>query len=303
MPVPTYDRFIEPILRYLAEHPDGASAKDVHDAAASTLGLSDADRAEMLPSGVQTVYKNRAGWGHDRLKRAGLSASVRKGFWRLTDSGMAFASSHPSPLTDAVIEGLAVGNNDVRLRPTDGVPLSVTLALPVVPVTESPDDRLEGALSELRLTVAAEVIEALSQVTPQHFETIVLDVLHRIGYGTNREDLQRVGRTGDGGIDGVISLDRLGLEKVYVQAKRWQSTVGRPEIQGFFGALAGQRAKKGVFITTSTFSQQAVQFATSVEGIVLVDGEKLATLMMEHEVGVTSRAVRIPKLDSDYFEE
>lgn len=124
-----------------------------------------------------------------------------------------------------------------------------------------------------------------------------------MGYGTNREDLQRVGQTGDGGIDGVISLDRLGLEKVYVQAKRWQSTVGRPEIQGFFGALAGQRAKKGVFITTSTFSPQAVQFANSVEGIVLVDGEKLATLMMEHEVGVTSRAVRIPKLDSDYFEE
>lgn len=257
----------------------------------------------MLPSGVQTVYKNRAGWGHDRLKRAGFSASVRKGFWKLTDAGAAFAASHPAPLPDSVIEGLAVGNNDVRLRPGDTAPPVVVTALPSTPVTASPDDQLESAVFELRQTVAAEVIEALSQVTPQHFETIVLDVLHRIGYGTNREDLQRVGRTGDGGIDGVISLDRLGLEKVYVQAKRWQSTVGRPEIQGFFGALAGQRAKRGVFITTSTFSQQAVQFANSVEGIVLVDGEKLATLMMEHEVGVTSRTVRIPKLDSDYFEE
>lgn len=303
MPVPTYDRFIEPILRYLAAHPVGASAKDVHDAAASILGLSDADRAEMLPSGVQTIYKNRAGWGHDRLKRAGLSASVRKGFWKLTDSGVAFAASHPAPLAESVIEDLAVGNNDVRLRPTDG---TLTLVKPVpstAPITESPDDRLEGALSELRQTVAAEVIEALSQVSPQYFETIVLDVLHRIGYGANREDLRQVGRTGDGGIDGVISLDRLGLEKIYVQAKRWQSTVGRPDIQGFFGALAGQRAKKGVFITTSTFSPQAVQFASSVEGIVLVDGEKLATLMIEHEVGVSSRVVRIPKLDSDYFEE
>jgi restriction system protein len=125
----------------------------------------------------------------------------------------------------------------------------------------------------------------------------------RSGYGTSRADLLRVGRAGDGGIDGVISLDRLGLEKVYVQAKRWQSSVGRPEIQGFYGALAGQRANKGVFITTSTFSQQAVDFAGSVERIVLVDGRRLANLMIDHEVGVTLRSLRVPKLDSDYFDE
>jgi restriction system protein len=140
-------------------------------------------------------------------------------------------------------------------------------------------------------------------VTPQHFEAIVLDLLYRMGYGTSREDLQRVGGVGDGGIDGVISLDRLGLEKVYVQAKRWQGSVGRPEVQAFYGALAGQRANKGVFITTSSFTQQAIDFARSVERIVLVDGEKLAGLMTEHGVGVTLRPVKIPKLDSDYFDE
>lgn len=122
-------------------------------------------------------------------------------------------------------------------------------------------------------------------------------------YGTNREDLQRVGGVGDAGIDGVISLDRLGLEKVYVQAKRWQGSIGRPEIQSFYGALAGQRSDKGVFITTSSFTQQAKDFAKSVERVVLVDGEKLASLMMEHEVGVSLRPVKVPKLDSDYFEE
>ncbi len=143
----------------------------------------------------------------------------------------------------------------------------------------------------------------LAQVSPQHFETIVLDVLHRMGYGASREDLQRVGGVGDAGIDGVISLDKLGLEKVYVQAKRWQGSVGRPEVQTFYGALAGQRANKGVFITTSIFSQQAVEFARSVERVVLVDGERLAGLMMEHEVGVTLRPIKVPKLDSDYFEE
>jgi restriction system protein len=303
MAVPTFDRFIEPILRYLAAHPEGALAKDVHDAAAESLGLTDSDRAELLPSGVQTVYKNRAGWAHDRLKRSGLSTSIRKGFWKLTEAGIAFAVSNPSPLAESIIERLATEHNDVRLRPPDQEGQPISTAAPIAQISASPDDRLEAALTELRQTVAAELLEALSQVTPQYFETIVLDLLHRMGYGTSRDDLQRVGRTGDGGIDGVISLDRLGLEKVYVQAKRWQSTVGRPEIQGFFGALAGQRAKKGVFITTSTFSQQAVEFARSVEGVVLVDGEKLAVLMMEHEVGVTLRPVKVPKLDSDYFEE
>jgi restriction system protein len=143
----------------------------------------------------------------------------------------------------------------------------------------------------------------MSQVSPQFFETIVLDLLHKMGYGANRTDLQRVGGSGDGGIDGIISLDRLGLEKVYVQAKRWQNSVGRPDVQAFYGALAGQRANKGVFITTSTFTAQAVDFAKSVERVVLVDGARMAELMIDHEVGVTLRPLRVPKLDSDYFDE
>lgn len=146
-------------------------------------------------------------------------------------------------------------------------------------------------------------MELLASVSPSFFETIVLDLLHRMGYGASRADLQRVGGTGDGGIDGIISLDRLGLEKVYVQAKRWQSNVGRPELQAFYGALAGQKAKRGVFITTSTYSQQALAFATSVEGIVLIDGQRLAGLMIDYEVGVTARTVKIPKIDGDYFDE
>jgi restriction system protein len=158
-------------------------------------------------------------------------------------------------------------------------------------------------MAELRQAVTGELLDMLSQVSPEYFETIVLDLLRKMGYGTSRTDLLRVGRSGDGGIDGVISLDRLGLEKVYVQAKRWQGSVGRPDVQAFYGALAGQRANKGVFITTSTFSQQAIDFAKSVERVVLVHGGKLADLMIEHEVGVTLRSLRVPKLDSDYFEE
>ena len=306
MSVPTYDRFIEPILRFLSAHPDGALARDVHDAAADALGLSDSDRAELLPSGVQAVYKNRAGWGHDRLKRAGYSTSLRRGYWKLTPDGLAFAHGNREPLSAELIEDLATRNTDVRLRPSESID-ETPAATPVEPgpdksITASPDDRLEQALGELRQSVAAELLEVLSQVSPQYFETIVLDLLHRMGYGASRADLQRVGGVGDGGIDGIISLDRLGLEKVYVQAKRWQGGVGRPDVQAFYGALAGQRANKGVFITTSTFSPQALEFARSVERIVLIDGAKLAELMIEHEVGVTLRPVRVPKLDSDYFE-
>lgn len=297
LPVPTYDQFIEPILRYLYERPDGALAKDAHEAAAAALGLTEADKAELLPSGVQAVYKNRAGWAHDRMKRAGYSESLRRGFWKLTSAGRGFAQSQSAPLPNSRVEELATGNMHVPAKPVGPGPI-----VPPAGSTLSPDDRLEQALGELRQAVATELLEELSKVTPQYFETIVLDLLHRMGYGASRDDLQRVGGVGDGGIDGAISLDKLGLEKVYVQAKRWQGVVGRPDVQGFYGALAGQRANKGVFITTSSYTVQALEFARSVERVVLIDGVRLAGLMIDHEVGVTLRSVRIPKLDSDYFE-
>ena len=307
MTVPTYDKFIEPVLRYLAANPNGVLARDAHEAAATALEISEADRQELLPSGTQLIYKNRAGWAHDRLKRAGLSSSPRRGYWRLTDDGVAFAANHAAPLTTADVEKIAIGYMDVRLKPAPDVEslaspgLVQTLTVPSA--VSSPDDRLGDALAELRSSVAAELLETLASVSPSFFETIVLDLLHRMGYGASRGDLQRVGGSSDGGIDGIISLDKLGLEKVYVQAKRWQGTVGRPEIQAFYGALAGQRANKGVFITTSGYSSQAVEFARSVERVVLIDGPRLVELMMDHEVGVSSRTVRVPKIDSDYFDE
>lgn len=309
MPVPTYDKFIEPVLRFLASSPNGASAREAHEMAAHFLGLSEMEKQEMLPSGTQFIYKNRAGWAHDRLKRAGLSSSPRRGYWKLTQKGDEYALQNPLPLSNEDIEKLAIGFMDVRLRqPSEIDSTSTSYAATLLPpqtstILESPDDRLASAIIELRNSVAAELAESLSNVSPNYFETIVLDLLHRIGYGTSRADIQRVGGSGDGGIDGIISLDKLGLEKVYVQAKRWQQTVGRPEIQAFYGALAGQRANKGVFITTSSYTQQAKDFAKSVERIVLIDGEHLRELMMDYEVGISSRTIKVPKLDSDYFDE
>ncbi|EKF8203931.1 TPA: restriction endonuclease [Pseudomonas aeruginosa] len=305
MSVPTYDQFIEPVLRFLAARPNGATAAETQEGAALALDLNSAQREETIASG-QATYKNRAGWAHDRLKRAGYSSSAKRGYWKLTEAGFAFAQSHPAPLSAEQVEYLAVNFMSVKLKSapdaasldeTDDTPTPANLA------TSSPQERLEQAIYELRASVAGDLLDNLLQASPTRFEHIVLDVLHRLGYGANRQALQQVGGSGDGGIDGVISLDALGLEKVYVQAKRWQSTVGRPDLQAFYGALAGQKAKRGVFITTSGFTVQAVDFARSVEGLVLVDGKRLVNLMLDHEVGVSSQLYKVPRLDSDYFDE
>jgi restriction system protein len=299
MTIPTYDQFLEPVLRFLAKNPDGVRAADAHEAAAAALKLTDDERAERLPSGTQQVFKNRAGWAHDRLKRAGLSGSPRRGYWQVTQAGQEYVKRNPRPLSASQLAELTTVDPGSRLReapPGSDRP-------PDLGLVQSPDERLDDALQEIANAVAEELLEVILQASPKFFEFLVLDLLHAMGYGTSRTDLQRVGGSGDGGIDGIISLDRLGLEKVYIQAKRWQNAVGRPEVQGFYGALAGQRANKGVFITTSTFTAQAIEFARSIERIVLVDGARLAELMIEHGVGVSHRTLKVPKVDSDYFEE
>lgn len=297
--LPTYDQFIEPILRVLQHHPEGMRAAEVHDAAADFLKLTQEQRSELLTSG-QAVYKNRCGWAHDRLKRAGLSSSLRRGFWQLTGKGADYIKHHSEAIAEDEIQRIANSNLDAPLSPKSedkGESIDIMTNAHV-----SPDDQLEQAIQALREATARELLEMLLSVTPNRFEIIVLDVLHGLGYGISRQDLQRVGGSGDAGIDGVISLDKLGLEKVYVQAKRWQSSVSRPEIQAFYGALAGQKAKRGIFITTSSFTLHALDFAKSVEGIVLIDGERLVELMIDTEVGVSTRILKVPSLDSDYFE-
>lgn len=307
MTVPTYDKFIEPILCFLVGHPEGVAAKEAHEAAATVLNLSDEDRAQLLASGTQRTYKNRAGWAHDRLKRAGLSSTPKHGFWKPTAVGLAFVKDNQQPWSDEVVEKLAMGFIGVKLKPqgVPGVTAGAPVSQPSIPPASiaSPDDQLGQAVTELRQAAAADLLEILANVSPGFFESIVLELLHRMGYGANRSDLQKVGGSGDAGIDGIISLDRLGIEKVYVQAKRWQQIVGRPELQAFYGALAGQKAKKGVFITTSAFTGQAKDFVKSVEGIILIDGPHLVELMIEFELGVTARTIKIPKIDSDYFDE
>ncbi len=302
MSVPTYDQFIEPLLQVLAQRRDGLRASEAHALVSEAVGLSEADKAELLPSGKQAVYQNRISWAHDRLKRAGLSQSPKRGRWRLTPEGLTYATEHAA--------GIAPGELDTLVR----VPADSKAGEPDPPhrathpdatiVNASPDERIDEAVGELHDSVAAELLELMHSATPAFFEQLVLDVLHGLGYGLDRASLRQVGRSGDGGIDGIISLDRLGLEKVYVQAKRWQDKVGRPQIQSFFGALAGHRATKGVFMTTSGFTKVAREYAAQVsDSLVLIDGRRLADLMIEEGIGVSHRIVRIAKIDSDYFDE
>lgn len=301
MALPTYDEFIAPLLQILAAQPAGMRAPDAHEAVAALVGLSDEAKAALLPSGRQPVYKNRIGWAHDRLKRAGYSSSPRRAWWMVTSAGVELAARHPSGLPASEVE---------RIAQTEEVSVSVDgqgtgeLVVPVVSSVASPEERIEAAIEEIHRSVAADLLELIAGAPPEFFERLVLDLLHSLGYGTNPDAIQQVGKAGDGGIDGIISLDKLGFEKVYVQAKRWQGSVGRPEIQAFFGALAGHRASKGVFLTTSKFTREAREYASRVsDSLVLVDGDRLTSLMVAHGVGVSHRAFRVARVDTDYFED
>ncbi len=298
MAIPSYDSCIYPLLQTLAAYPDGARVSELQDRTADRLGLSAEERAEILPSGAQMVFRNRIGWAHDRLKRQQLSESPRRGWWRITPTGRLFLAAHPDGIDDALRLRLA------RLSVTDNGDMASHSATDSVP-DSSPEERIDAAVKELHDSVARDLLEHIGQCAPAFFERLVLDLLHALGYGVSRSDLRQTGGPGDGGIDGIIALDRLGLEKVYVQAKRWQSTIGSPQLHEFYGALAARKARKGVFITTSDFSTQAREFSRSVaDGIVLVNGADLARFMIETGVGVTvKRQVHIVSIDSDYFED
>lgn len=305
MKIPTFDQFIEPLLRFLAEQSKPVRTRAVYEAMAESMSLTPEQRAEPLPSRVQPVYENRIGWAHDRLKRYGYSHSPKRGHWLLTEKGKAFTEANPS-LSEQQTAEIARPPSHMLAKAEGSGDLTENVTAPELEesaASQTPQDRIESGLAEIQASVSAELVDFMLEGSPDFFERLVLDVLHAMGYGTSRRDLQQVGRSGDGGIDGIISLDRLGLEKVYVQAKRWKGQVGSPEVQGFMGALQLQGANKGVLIACGSISKPARETASQARGsVVLIDGQRLASLMIEHGVGVTHEIVKLPKIDSDYFE-
>lgn len=280
------------------------------DEMADQFRLTDEERARLLPSGKTPVIRSRTGWALAYLKQAGLVTSPRRGWYEITEAGKETLASHPDRLDNEYLTRFEAfrafrqrSRPDAANENLDGVPDDGSGA---AVAAEAPDEALESAYDRLRAAVEAEVADTVRTISPRFFEELVIDLLVRMGYGGNRAEAARaIGRTGDGGIDGVIDEDRLGLDAIYVQAKRWESVVGRPEIQKFAGALQGQRATKGIFITTSGFTREAEEYAQRIgTRIVLIDGRRLAQLMFEHDVGVSPRRTYVVKdLDSDYFEE
>ncbi len=303
MPVPDYETLMLPLLRALAdgaEHPVGPLRNTI----ASELKLTDQDRAELLPSGKQSVFDNRLGWAKTYLDKAGLVSSVRRGVYRITDQGRAALAEKPESLSKKYLERFesfrAFANSSDAV---DAVPAPEPAgAIPL----QTPEEALDRAYKEIRRKVEADLLEAVGKASATFFEKLVVDLLVKMGYGGTVEDAGRaLGRSHDGGLDGIIKEDHLGLDAIYVQAKRWQNTVGRPDVQAFAGSLEGERARKGVFITTSSYSNEAREYVKKIDKkIVLIDGRQLATLMADFGIGVnTVNTYEIVRVDGDYFTE
>jgi restriction system protein len=301
MAVPDYQTLLLPLLK-LAGVGQADTLIKAEEILADQFSLSAEDRTARLPSGQQTVLRNRAGWASFYLKNAGLIEKPRRGVFRITDRGRQVLASNP----------VAMDLNYLLRFPEfkefyqKGQSKSIDPVTTQEPSVRTPDEVLQGAYQTIRNDLATEILDRLLKGSPEFFENVVVELLVSMGYGGSRQDAgERIGRSGDGGIDGIIKEDRLGLDAIYIQAKRWQSNVGRPEIQKFVGALQGQRARKGVFMTTSGFSPDALDYVSRIDAkVVLLDGSQIANLMIDHDVGVSSvTTFVIKKIDSDYFEE
>lgn len=305
MAIPDYQTLMLPLLRLAA---DGREHRyrDAVEQLASEFRLTDGERAELLPSGTAPIFDNRVGWARTYLKQAGLLSSPKRGMFQITEAGRALLGTKPTRINIALLEQYpAFVAFKARRKEKGDLEPKPKVASDDAASDETPEDALAEAYKTLRRNLESELLDQARSASPAFFERLVIDLLVGMGYGGSRQDAGRaIGRSGDEGIDGIIKEDKLGLDAIYVQAKRWEATVGRPDIQKFAGALQGQRANKGVFITTSTFSLDAEDYVNAINSkIILIDGERLAGLMIDHNVGVAPVGVyELKRVDSDYFE-
>jgi restriction system protein len=302
---PGYQAFMLPVLEALT---DGAEHRiqDVIAAAADHFHLTPEDREQLLPSGRTHLYQNRIHWAATYLTHAGLTTKPRRAVIQLTDEGRRVLDTHPASIDVRYLERypqfVEFRKGGTVATPSSSTPGGRTAE----PVAETPEETLERAWKGLSQEVAADLLQRLLNTSPGFFEEIVVRLLVAMGYGGSYADAASVvGRSGDEGIDGIIKEDRLGLDAIYVQAKRWQGVVGRPVVQAFVGSLDGARARKGVLITTSSFSPDAKAYVRAIEKrVILIDGPTLTNYMIEYRVGVTPQQTYVvPKVDVDFFGE
>ena len=300
MTIPDFQTIMLPLLKLMGDSNVRPLAV-LREFLSEVFELSDDERLELLPSGTQPVFDNRVAWATIYLHKAVLLERPKRGYYQVTGRGLAVLKENPRKINIKFLEKfpefLEFKN---KKREKEQKPPSTANGLPEI----NPTEALESAYLELQKTLASDLLQTIKDCTPAFFERLVIDVLIKMGYGGSRREAgQAMGKSGDGGIDGIIKEDKLGLDIIYIQAKRWEGTVGRPEIQKFAGALQGQRARKGIFITTSNFTKDALKYVMNIESkIILVNGQRLAELMIENNVGVSSvGAYEIKKIDSDYF--
>lgn len=309
MAVPTFDELFLPFLRVAEQHGQVTMA-DARELIAADLQLSDEDRQELLPSGRQGRFDNRVGWARTYLGKAGLIRTVRRGVFELSEAGKQLLATNPTKVDlDTLSNYESFREWGEASRAPQSSPSSTAQATSVSEDSETPEEAMDEAYAIVRQSLASDIAEALQGVSWRKFEQIVIDLLLALGYGGSRAGAGHAFRKGgDEGVDGVINEDRLGLSKIYVQAKKYapERRVSRPDVQAFVGSLIGQKARQGVFITTSGFTREAQTYVErlSDQQVVLIDGELLAEYMMDHNVGVSEKTrFVIKRLDTGYFEE
>jgi len=283
MAIPDFQSIMLPLLQLIRDGKE-YSLRETIEALADEFRLTDEERKLLLSSGRQAAFDNRVGWARTYMKKAGLLKTTRRGYFQITERGQNILSKNPPKINTAYLKQFPEFVEFLRPKSRRaGEPGAREIS-----ETQTPEEEIEAAYQGIRQGLATELLQTIKDYSPAFFERLVIDLLVKMGYGGTRKDAgEAVGRSGDGGIDGIIKQDRLGLDIVYIQAKRWDGTVGRPEIQKFAGALQGQLAKKGIFITTSTFTEHAHEYASRIESqIILIDGDELAQLLIDYNIGV-----------------
>ena len=309
MALPDFQQLMLPLLQYLAdgkEHPN----REVLDTLADQFNLTEEERKELLPSGQDYLFRNRVAWARTHLKGAGLVDNPRRGFFVITEQGRSLLAGKPDTINLKILHNYPAYlefRNRHKIKDKDAeIDSGDSAGVEHGEDSRTPEEQIEAAFELLRDNLVSQILDQLKSSSADFFEKVVVEVLVKMGYGGSRKDAgQAIGRSGDEGIDGIIKEDRLGLDIIYIQAKRWNTTVSRPEVQKFAGALQGRRARKGIFITTSEFSKQASQFVQQIDSkIILIDGKQLAQMMLDHNVGVSTEAIyELKRIDSDYFAE
>ena len=303
MGIPDFQTVMLPLLQRFAdgnEHPN----REVLDALGDEFGLTEEEKRDLLPSGQDFVFRNRVAWARTHMKAAGLIDNPKRGIFVITQAGRDLLAKAPNRIDLKLLQTYDA-YREFRNRHKSKAKSEDNQA-EAEEETKTPEERIEEAFEVVRDSLASQILDQLKACSPSFFEKVVVEVLVKMGYGGSRKDAgQAIGRSGDEGIDGIIKEDRLGLDIIYIQAKKWDNTVSRPEVQKFAGALQGKRARKGIMITTSEFSSGAYKYVAQIDSkIILVDGKRLAQMMMDFSVGVSTEAIyELKRIDSDYFAE